>query len=68
MEKYKILEHPADLKIKAFGQNFEEVFSNLLLIKDAIDQGCTKIDFLEGSNHWKESWHLSTEWQYMFEK
>ena len=31
MEKYKILEHPADLKIKAFGQNFEEVFSNLLL-------------------------------------
>jgi len=44
------------------------VFSNLLLIKDAIDQGCTKIDFLEGSNHWKESWHLSTEWQYMFEK
>jgi len=31
MEKYKILEHPADLKIKALGQNFEEVFSNLLL-------------------------------------
>jgi len=28
--KYQILEHKADLKIRAFGKNQEEVFSNLL--------------------------------------
>lgn len=29
--KYKILEHKADLKIKAFGKSKEEIFSNFLL-------------------------------------
>jgi len=28
--RYKILDHPADLKIKALGKNLAEVFSNLL--------------------------------------
>jgi len=31
MYNYKILEHIADLKIKAFGQNLEELFSNAAL-------------------------------------
>jgi len=30
MEKYEILEHPADLKIKAFGKTKEELFLNML--------------------------------------
>ncbi len=30
MKEYEILEHPADLKIKAFGKTKEELFSNLL--------------------------------------
>lgn len=44
------------------------VFSNLLVIEDAIKLGCTKIDFLEGDNNWKESWHLSHYFQYQFKK
>jgi len=31
MGKYQILEHKADLKIKAFGKTKEELFSNMLL-------------------------------------
>lgn len=31
MQKYEILEHPADLKIKASGQDLSEVFVNLAL-------------------------------------
>jgi len=31
MEKYKILEHKADLKIRAFGKTREELFQNILL-------------------------------------
>ncbi|MBI2616531.1 GNAT family N-acetyltransferase [Candidatus Gottesmanbacteria bacterium] len=42
------------------------VFSNLLVIEDALNLGCTKIDFLEGDNHWKESWHLDSVSQYQF--
>ena len=41
MKKYEILDHPADLKIRAFGKNLSEVFVNMALglasqqIKDA---------------------------------
>jgi len=31
MKKYEILEHRADLKIRAFGKNKEELFLNMLL-------------------------------------
>lgn len=31
MEKYKVLEHTADLKIKALGRDKQEVFENMLL-------------------------------------
>lgn len=31
MEKFKILEHTADLKIKAFGKDKKEVFENVML-------------------------------------
>jgi SHS2 domain-containing protein len=31
MKKYEILEHKADLKIRAFGKTKEEIFSNALL-------------------------------------
>ena len=31
MKKFEILEHKADLKIKAFGKTREELFSNMLL-------------------------------------
>jgi len=31
MEKYEILEHEADLKIKAFGRTKEEIFLNMLI-------------------------------------
>lgn len=44
------------------------VFSNLLVIEDAIKLGCTKLDFLEGDNNWKESWQLSHYYQYQFKK
>lgn len=30
-QKYEILEHPADLKIKAFGDSKEELFLNMML-------------------------------------
>lgn len=30
MRNYEILEHTADLKIRAYGKNLEEVFSNML--------------------------------------
>ena len=29
--KYEILEHPADLKIRAYGNSLEELFNNILL-------------------------------------
>jgi len=44
------------------------VYSNLLVVEDAIKLGCKKIDFLEGDNNWKESWHLSHFYQYQFKK
>ncbi len=44
------------------------VFSNLLVLEDALNLGCTKIDFLEGDNNWKDSWHLSHFYQYQFKK
>jgi len=31
MKKYEILEHRADLKIKAFGKNKEELFENVMI-------------------------------------
>jgi len=31
LKKYEILDHPADLKIKAYGKNLEELFNNILL-------------------------------------
>jgi SHS2 domain-containing protein len=30
MEKYKILDHPADIKVQAFGRTKQELFSNAL--------------------------------------
>lgn len=44
------------------------VFSNLAVVEDAIKLGCTKIDFLEGDNNWKESWNLDFVYQYQFKK
>jgi len=44
------------------------VFSNMLVIEDALNLGCTKIDFLESDNNWKDSWHLSSYYQYQFTK
>lgn len=44
------------------------VFSNLLVIEDALKLGCGKIDFLESDNNWKDSWHLSSYYQYQFTK
>ena len=44
------------------------VFSNLLVIEDALSLGCTKIDFLESDNNWKASWQLSSFYQYSFKK
>lgn len=44
------------------------VFSNLLILEDALKLGCTKIDFLEGDNNWKESWQLDKTIQYSFKK
>lgn len=32
MKKYEILEHKADLKIRAFGKDKKELFSNILLV------------------------------------
>lgn len=44
------------------------VFSNLLVIEDALKLGCKKIDFLESDNNWKDSWQLSSYYQYQFTK
>lgn len=44
------------------------IYSNLLVIEDAINLGCTKIDFLEGDNNWKESWDLDFIYPYQFIK
>jgi len=44
------------------------VFSNLLVLEDALSLGCNKIDFLEGDNNWKDSWHLQHIYQYQFIK
>lgn len=44
------------------------IFSNLLVIEDALNLGCTKIDFLEGDNNWKESWNFAHVYQYQFKK
>lgn len=44
------------------------VFSNLLIIEDALKLGCRKIDFLESDNNWKDSWHLDSYYQYQFTK
>lgn len=44
------------------------VFSNLQVLEDALNLGCSKIDFLEGDNNWKDSWHLDHLYQYQFMK
>lgn len=44
------------------------VFSNQLVLEDALSLGCNKIDFLEGDNNWKQSWHLDYIYQYKFKK
>lgn len=44
------------------------VFSNLLVIEDAIKLGCEKIDFLESDNNWKDSWQFDSFYQYQFTK
>lgn len=44
------------------------IYSNLLVLEDAIRLGCRKIDFLEGDYSWKTSWKLDTTRQYCFQK
>lgn len=44
------------------------VYSNLLVIEDALNLGATKIDFLECDNNWKDSWQLDYLYQYQFKK
>lgn len=44
------------------------VYSNLLVIEDALKLGCQKIDFLESDNNWKESWQFDSLYQYQFTK
>lgn len=44
------------------------IYSNLLVIEDALNLGCTKIDFLESDNNWKASWQLESFYQYSFKK
>lgn len=44
------------------------VYSNLLVIEDAIRLGCTKVDFLEQAQNWKHLWQLDSYYQYRFEK
>lgn len=44
------------------------VFSNLLVMEDALRLGCKKIDFQEGDYNWKESWQLQSQIQYQFRK
>jgi SHS2 domain-containing protein len=39
MKKYEILEHKADLKIRAFGKTGEELFSNTLLAMTECQKG-----------------------------
>jgi hypothetical protein len=44
------------------------VYSNLLVIEDALKNGCEKIDFFEGDYNWKDSWNLDTFFHYKFVK
>lgn len=44
------------------------VYSNLLVIEDAIRLGCTTVDFLEQAQNWKHLWQLDSYYQYRFEK
>lgn len=44
------------------------VYSNLLVIEEALKSGCTKIDFLEGDYNWKNSWDLTSYREYKFTK
>ncbi|PJE63931.1 hypothetical protein COU89_00585 [Candidatus Roizmanbacteria bacterium CG10_big_fil_rev_8_21_14_0_10_45_7] len=44
------------------------VYSNLLVIEEAIKQGCNSIDFLSGNYNWKESWQLDAVPLYKFTK
>jgi hypothetical protein len=44
------------------------VFSNQLVLEDALSLKCKKIDFLEGDNNWKHSWQLDSFYQYRFKK
>lgn len=44
------------------------VYSNLLVIEEAIKQGCNSIDFLSSNYNWKESWKLDAVALYKFTK
>lgn len=44
------------------------VFSNLLVIEEAIRSGCSRIDFLSVDYNWKESWGFYASAQYQFTK
>lgn len=44
------------------------VYSNLLVMEDALNHGCEKIDFLEGNYNWKDSWRLNSFTPYEFIK
>lgn len=44
------------------------VYSNLLVMEDALNHGCEKIDFLEGNYNWKDSWNLEFYHHYQFTK
>jgi len=49
MEKYKILEHISDLKIRAFGKNKKELFLNVM------------IGMFEGAKYEKEEEEIKRE-------
>jgi predicted N-acyltransferase len=44
------------------------MYSNILVIEEAIKSGCTKIDFLQEDYNWKKSWQLSSTQFYQFGK
>ena len=50
MKRYTILEHKADLKLRAFGKTKEELFSNMLLAMVSVLQAKTKEQKLKTKN------------------
>jgi SHS2 domain-containing protein len=60
MKKYEILEHKADLKLRAFGKTKKELFSNMLLAMADALQAKTKDQKLKTKNIKVKSSDLSS--------